>query len=214
MINRINIFLEPIESLIYKYRKYIWYLFIFSSFLSLFLIFFPNTVKLTGEQALNFLWFLLFLPIFSKVLGLWIAKKMMPLRKEIGIFMGTLALVHAFTYLYPNPDKILESYFWIKNGFISFTAFGFFALILTTLLLITSNNWAIRKLWRNWKRLHRLAYGIIILTVIHVVLLKLSRELEIGPILILSLYFIWKTLEWKWITFSRKAETFERKIQN
>jgi DMSO/TMAO reductase YedYZ heme-binding membrane subunit len=71
---------------------------------------------------------------------------MMPLRKEIGIFMGTLALVHAFTYLYPNPDKILESYFWIKNGFISFTAFGFFALILTTLLLITSNNWAIRKL--------------------------------------------------------------------
>lgn len=213
MVDKINIFLEPIESLIGKYRKYIWYLFIFLSFISLSLIFFSKTVKLTGEQALNFLWFLLFLPIFSKVFGLSIAQKLMPLRKEIGIFMGTLAIVHACTYLYPNPGKIFESYFWIKNGFISYTFFWLFALILTSILLITSNNWAIRKLWKNWKRLHRIVYGIIIFTVAHVVVLKFVRAFEVGPVLLLIIYFSWKTLEWKWITFYTQAEKKYKKWQ-
>lgn len=213
MINTINTFLEPIESLVKKYQKYIWYFFIVLSILSFSLAFSPETVKLTGEQAMNFLWFLLFLPIFSRVFGLSLAQTLMPLRKEIGIFMGTLAVVHSVGYIVDDPSMLLYSWFWIENGFLGYLGFWFLAFICTLPLLLTSNNWAIDKLWKNWKRLHRLAYGIIIFTVVHVVLLKFAREFEIGSVLLLILYFVWKTLEWKDIKLFKKEEKIYKKWQ-
>ena len=65
---------------------------------------------------MNFLWFLLFLPIFSRVFGLSLAQTLMPLRKEIGIFMGTLAVVHSVGYIVDDPSMLLYSWFWIENG--------------------------------------------------------------------------------------------------
>lgn len=213
MIKTINTFLEPIESLIKKYQKYIWYFFIVLSFLSLSLAFTPETIKFTGEQAMNILWFLLFLPIFSRVFGLSLAQTLMPLRKEIGIFMGTLAMVHSLGYIIPDPSMLLHSWFWIENGFLGYFGFWFIAFICTLPLLLTSNNWAIHKLWKNWKRLHRLAYFIIIFTVIHVVLIKFARWFEFGPVLLLVVYFIGKVFEWKGIQLITKEEKTYKKWQ-
>ena len=43
------------------------------SFASVLFVFAPQTIKLTGEQALGLLWFLLWLPILSRVFGVRMA---------------------------------------------------------------------------------------------------------------------------------------------
>jgi DMSO/TMAO reductase YedYZ heme-binding membrane subunit len=115
LINSLNSLLSPIETILKTYRKYIGYFFITLSVLSLGFIFVPDSVKFTGEQSLNLLWILLFMPIFARVIGISLIRSMMPLRKEIGILMGTLALVHGITYISPDPSYILSTQFWIYN---------------------------------------------------------------------------------------------------
>ena len=44
---------------------------------------------------------------------------------------------------------------------------GFAGLTILVILALTSNNWSVRKLGRNWKRLHRLAYLAAALLLLH-----------------------------------------------
>lgn len=211
MIQYINTLLFPLEKQIKNYQKYIGYFFLLLSFLSLGLIFSSETVKFTGEQSLNVLWFLLFLPFFARVLNLNLAKALIPLRKEVGILMGTLAFVHGAAYIIPDYMYLLEANFWWQDSFLSYLAFGFFALILTIPLTLTSNRWAMQKLGKRWKTIHRLVYIIIILTIVHVVLLKWYREFEAGQVVLLVLYFIGKWMEWRWIIFGKeKIKTYPK----
>lgn len=211
MIQNINAFLLPLEQQIKKYQKYIGYFFLVLAFLSLGLIFSAQTVKFTGEQSLNFLWFLLFLPFFARVLNLSLAKTLMPLRKEIGIFMGTLAFVHGASYIIPDYTYLFDSSFWWQDGFVSYLAFGFFALILTIPLTLTSNQWMMKVLGKRWKTVHRLIYIVIILTVMHVVLLKWFREFEAGQVILLGVYFVGKIVEWKGIVIGKeKTKTYPK----
>lgn len=94
MIALINSFLSPLQNIIKNNRKYIAYFLLFLSFLSLGFLFYPDSTKDSGEKALIVLWVILWIPIFSRVMGLHIARELMPLRKELGILMGTLAFVH------------------------------------------------------------------------------------------------------------------------
>ncbi len=208
MLQKINHFLSPIERIIGKYRVYIGYTFIVLSFFSLSLIFFPSFVKDTGEQAKNLLFFLLFLPIFSRVLWLSLAQSIMPLRKEIGIFMGTLAFVHGAAYIYEYPSFILDIEFWWQEGMVTYFFLWFVSLIFTIPLVLTSNNWAIKKLWKKWKLLHRTVYLIAIFTILHVVLLEWTTQwrIEYGQFILLVIYFIGKWLEWKGIGLKKQAQ--------
>ena len=211
MIQTLNNFLSPLEKLVKKYQKYIGYFFLLLAFLSLGLIFSPQMVKYTGENSLNILWFLLFLPFFARVLNLNLGKALMPLRKEVGILMGTLAFVHGAAYIIPDYTYLLELDFWWQDGFVSYLAFGFFALILTIPLTLTSNKWAMQKLGKYWKTIHRLVYIIIILAITHVVLLKWYREFEFGQVMLLGLYFVGKIIEWKWIVLGKeKTKTYPK----
>ena len=210
MITSLNSLLSPLENIIQKYRKHIGYFFLFLSFISLWGIFSRETVKFTGEQSLNFLWFLLFLPFFARVLNIWLAKTLMPLRKEIWILMGTLAFVHGAAYIIPDYAYLLESGFWWQDGFLSYLAFGFFALILTIPLTLTSSKWAMQKLGKHWKTIHRLVYIVIILTIMHVVLLKWYREFEAGQVILLVLYFIGKWMEWKGVVLGQEKKTYPK----
>ncbi len=184
--------------------KYVSKILLLLSFLSLGFIFVPKTQKLMGEISMYLLWIILFLPIFARVFRLKYAQLLMPMRKEIGILMGVLAIVHAWALVLPYPSFIFSVDFWWQNGFISYLTFWVVALILTLPLLATSNTWAVKKLGKNWKKLHMLVYGIAIFTVLHVVVLKWTRHFEIWPVIILGLYFIGKILEWKKVDFSFK----------
>ncbi len=206
MINRLNLFLSPINLSIKKYRKYIWYCIVFLAFLSLWFLFSENSVKDSGWYAITVLWIILWMPILSRLFGVEIFQTLLPLRKELGILMGVLAIVHGGRFFMNYPDIITDKSFWLSAGFLSYLAFGFFALILTLPLLFTSNDFLMKKMGKYWKYLHRLVYGILIFTILHVVLIKYSYHLEIAPIILMIVYFIFKWLEWKWIRFFTPKE--------
>lgn len=139
--------------------------------LSLLGFFLPEMRKDFGSVALVVLLFLLFLSPVSRLFRMKLLLQVMALRREIGILMGYLATVHVVGYLI-DPDwfDFLITPYW-PNDVLSIDVryqLGFLAYFLTLPLLFTSNTWANRVLGgKNWKRLHRLAYPMLLLTLFH-----------------------------------------------
>lgn len=204
MIVSVNNLLLPLEKNIKKYSISIRYILLLLSSVSIGFLFVQNGIKESGEKAILVLWVILWIPIFARVLDLGVAKALMPLRKEMGILMGMLVIIHSLWFIISEPTYLLTRDFWITDRSPSAYAFGFMWYMFTLPLFFTSNKWSIKKLGRYWKALHRLAYGIIILVVIHVVLIKYFRGFEIWPVIILWLYFIGKILEWKGVCLKKK----------
>lgn len=84
-------------------------------------------------------------------------------RRGLGILSFILAAGHAYCVIRKrNFDFFdLNTYVASFEGSITFLIF--------TLLTITSNDWSIKKLKRNWKRLHTLTYWAMALLVWHVI---------------------------------------------
>jgi DMSO/TMAO reductase YedYZ heme-binding membrane subunit len=86
-------------------------------------------------------------------------------RAQLGILMFLLAFGHyIFVFIIPMT----------KYGFTTpalFQVFGIFALYASFPLFVTSNNWAKKRLKKNWQRLHSLTYLIIWLIFAHVAIL-------------------------------------------
>lgn len=217
-LSRINTILNPLNEQIKKYKDYIWYLLLFLSFWTIFLLGDSQFVKFSGEQALNLLWIILLLPIFAKVLSLDVAKTLMWLRKELWILMGMLAFVHSLQYFLPSwsyvPNFSILSYsvFWIYDGMITSVAIGIAAFAICFILLITSNRFSINTLGKNWKRIHRIVYILIVLVILHKVLLWWEREwsVDYGELALVLGYFAAKILEWKNITLLKKKDEYPK----
>ena len=78
------------------------------------------------------------------------------------------------------PDILATREFWFtSDGYPSYLAFGYFAMLLSIPLTLTSSTWIMKKMGKYWKMLHRLVYVILLFTVLHVVLLQLARHFEI-----------------------------------
>jgi methionine sulfoxide reductase heme-binding subunit len=117
----------------------------------------------TGEWALR----LLLLSLAMTPLRL-LLKQSWPVRfrRLIGLYAFFYASLHFAIYLFLD----LGSY-WsqigadiIKRPFITV---GFIAWLLLLPLAITSNRWMMRRLKKNWQKLHKLAYVIAVLAVLH-----------------------------------------------
>lgn len=117
----------------------------------------------TGDWALRFLLLSLAMTPLRLIL-----KKSWPIRfrRMIGLYAFFYACLHFSVYLFLD----LGSY-WsqigadiIKRPFITV---GFTAWLLLVPLAITSNLWMMRKLKKNWLKLHKLVYLIGILGVVH-----------------------------------------------
>jgi len=117
----------------------------------------------TGEWALRFLLLSLAMTPLRLLL-----KKSWPIRfrRMIGLYAFFYACLHFSVYLFLD----LGSY-WsqigadiIKRPFITV---GFTAWLLLIPLALTSNQWMMRKLKKNWLKLHKLVYVIGILGVVH-----------------------------------------------
>jgi sulfoxide reductase heme-binding subunit YedZ len=91
---------------------------------------------------------------------------MIKFRRLIGLFAFFYATVHMLAYvaLYAgfNVQAMLDDI--AKRKFITM---GVAAWLLLVPLALTSTNWAIRKLGKNWTRLHKLVYIAVICGVIH-----------------------------------------------
>ena len=88
------------------------------------------------------------------------------LRRMLGLFAFFYALLHFTTFVWFDHwfDVIEIVKDVIKRPFVT-VGFGSFLLLLP--LVITSNNAMVRRLGRNWQRLHRSVYAISILGVLH-----------------------------------------------
>lgn len=96
----------------------------------------------------------------TKTTGLpqWLLKR----RRFVGILAFFLALLHGYFLVEKRQLDFLDpKTFWIYLQGIS-------TFIIFTLLAITSNDWSVKKLKKNWKQLHKLTYIAMFLLTWHV----------------------------------------------
>ncbi len=117
----------------------------------------------TGEWALRFLLITLTVTPLRKLTGMnWLIK----VRRMLGLYVFFYAFMHFITYIW------LDQFFdWMeilvdipKRPFITV---GFAAFVLLIPLTFTSTNKMMRRLKKNWQRLHKLVYIIAMLGVLH-----------------------------------------------
>lgn len=101
--------------------------------------------------------------VFPKTKKTEILKWLMKYRRQIGVISFLFALGHGILLI----RKRNFDFFDIQTYWISVS--GVLLLIIFTLLTITSNNWSIKKLKRNWKKLHELTYLAMFLLAWHVI---------------------------------------------
>ena len=117
----------------------------------------------TGEWTLRFLLITLAATPLKRLLGWgWTIR----VRRMLGLFAFFYATLHLFTYLW------LDQFFdwgeiWLDILDRPFITVGMLTFVLLLPLAATSNNAMVRRLGRNWKRLHRFAYVIPLLGVVH-----------------------------------------------
>ena len=117
----------------------------------------------TGEWALRFLLITLAATPLKRLFGWGWAIRV---RRMLGLFAFFYATLHLFTYLW------LDQFFdwgeiWLDILDRPFITVGMLAFVLLLPLAATSDHAMVRRLGRNWKRLHRLAYVVPLLGVIH-----------------------------------------------
>ena len=142
----------------------------------------------TGKAAIVLLMLSLSVTPVITVFGL---RQIAPLRKPLGNYAFMYAAIHFIIFVVDN-GIVENSISWLAVYEATFEkrfAFaGFAALMILLPLAITSNQWSMRTLRKNWKRLHRFVYGAGILAVIHFIWLVKSDIRE--PLL----YGAWVTL--------------------
>lgn len=161
---------------------------------------FPEMREDFGSAALVVLLFLLFLSPASQLFRMRILLQAMALRKEMGILMGYLATAHVVGYLI-DPDwfDFLITPYW-PGDLLSIDVryqVGFLAYFLTLPLLLTSNTLANKVLGgKNWKRLHRLVYPLLLLTLFHKFLRGGEVQIQDAfmPTFIFALYILSKVI--------------------
>jgi len=97
-------------------------------------------------------------------------------RRNIGLICFLFSTIHGLLTLQErNVD-------WMSvDTYINYFT-GLSSILIFAILAVTSNNWSIRKLGKNWKKLHRLTYLALILLIFHLFLVKHG--------------------EWEWYTWS------------
>ena len=117
----------------------------------------------TGGWALRFLLLTLAVTPLKRITG-W--RWLLRLRRMLGLFAFFYASLHLMTYLW--LDQFFE---WREIGLDildrPFITVGMLGFVLLVPLALTSTNRMVKRLGRQWKRLHRLAYVVPVLGVVH-----------------------------------------------
>lgn len=162
--------------------------------------FYPLVFRQYGELSGNLLIILLFLSPLSKIFRMRLLLQLMGLRRELGILMGYLALVHGlgfliqfgdFSLLIPPADPVLANFF---------LPFGFIGLFLIVPLLLTSNSISVTFFGVFWKKIHYLVYPAFFFIVLHRMLSgedggSGTKVFEV--ILLIGTYGMLKVLAWR-----------------
>jgi sulfoxide reductase heme-binding subunit YedZ len=147
----------------------------------------------TGKTALILLMLSLAITPLNIVFGL---KKLLPLRKPLGLYAFLYVSLHFLIFVWIDYGLNLK---FLQEGLLEkrYALVGLTAFILLIPLALTSTQGWMKRLGKNWKRLHRLVYLVGILAVIHFVWLVKSdvREpLAYGAAVLLLLLIRWPAL--------------------
>ncbi len=144
----------------------------------------------TGKAAL----ILLLLSLSCRPLNTVFAfKQVLKLRKSLGLYAFMYGLLHFLVFvvdngLVANSFNLLAVYQATFEK--RYALAGFSALMILLILALTSNQWSMKRLGKNWDRLHRLAYLAGIMAIIHFIWLvkaDIREPLVYGAILALLL---------------------------
>jgi len=115
-----------------------------------------------GDWTVRFLITTLALTPLQRIL-MW--PKLALIRRMLGVTAFTYALTHFTLYIVNEKfDLVFVASEIVKRIYLTI---GFTALIGLSLLAATSTDAALRRLGRNWKRLHMIVYGIAVLALLH-----------------------------------------------
>ena len=115
----------------------------------------------SGKWAIRFLLLSLAMTPLRSYFGWHGAIK---LRKSAGLWSFGFGMVHVVVYISE------AGWNWLVWPMQSYIALGLLELLILTALAITSNRWAMRRLKKYWKRLHRLVYLSGLSVVFHAIL--------------------------------------------
>jgi methionine sulfoxide reductase heme-binding subunit len=120
------------------------------------------------------------------------------LRRMVGLFAFFYATLHFLTYIW--LDKFFDWHEMVKDiAKRPFITVGFSAFVLLIPLAITSTKGWIRRLGKNWVRLHRLIYVTAILGVIHYWwLVKADIRKPERYAAILAVLLLYRIAYWAW----------------
>lgn len=125
-----------------------------------------------GELALQLLILGLAVTPLRQHFGLNLIK----FRRAIGVLAFAYVTLHLLVWLV--LDVRLPSQIWadiIKRPYITVGMAGFLLLLP---LVMTSNNWSVRRLGPRWRKLHKLVYPAVLLGGVHYVMLAKGFQLE------------------------------------
>jgi sulfoxide reductase heme-binding subunit YedZ len=115
-----------------------------------------------GDWTVRFLIATLALTPLQRIV-MW--PKLALIRRMLGVTAFTYALTHFTLYIVNEKfDLVFVASEIVKRIYLTI---GFTALIGLSLLAATSTDGALRRLGRNWKRLHMIVYGIAVLALLH-----------------------------------------------
>ncbi len=103
----------------------------------------------SGKWAIRFLLLCLMMTPLS-IYFRWTSA--IKLRKPAGLWAFGFSVVHVYYYL---DEAGLE---WLDPAMPLYLALGLYGLVVLAALAATSNRWSMRRLGKNWKRLHRMVY--------------------------------------------------------
>lgn len=116
-----------------------------------------------GEWALRFLLLTLMISPLRRLTGM---AQLLRLRRMLGLYVFFYASLHLIVYVW--LEQSLDWWaIWLDIVERPFITIGMLTFILLIPLAVTSTRAAIRKLGKNWLRLHKLVYPIAIFAVVH-----------------------------------------------
>lgn len=136
-----------------------------------------EVTRRTGRYALLFLILSLVPTVIARVSGYG---RVLRVRRELGLYGFMYASLHFLIFVwldYGFRFGLIWRAIWEGR----FLRVGFAALILLLPLALTSTRGWVRRLGRNWRRLHRLTYATAVLAVLHYA--WRFKELRTAPLL-------------------------------
>lgn len=152
----------------------------------------------------------IFRVVFPAIKKTKLPKLLLKYRRVIGILAFIFALGHAYLVI----RKRNFDFFDPETYIVSFE--GTTTLIVFTLLAITSNDWSIKRLKRNWKRLHTLTYLAMFLLTWHVLSKMSGQWTWITPwaaIAILTTVVLFAVRKWTEIRLKQQQKNLKIKPQ-